>query len=154
MKTKVILGLVLCCLLSALVGSVITGTVNAQAKLNPYIPLMSVLFDEDPLKQHAVQIKSYFGLSPNGSAVLHFDTVPTTQKFIVTDICTQSEAYVTLSSVTGSMNKGFLNTKVDNCNSIHLQSGIVFEPGEDILVGAGTGGIGTWVTISGYYVDL
>lgn len=61
MKAKIVLGLAVCCLLSALVGVVATNSVQAQQP-SPVIGgwPFSVNFVEDPFRQHGLMITSYF----------------------------------------------------------------------------------------------
>jgi len=64
MRTKVILCLAVGCLLSALVGGVVTNSLKAQAQPQPYPTIngwpFSVNFVEDPFRMHGLMVKNYY----------------------------------------------------------------------------------------------
>lgn len=158
MKTKVALGLAICCLVSALVGSLITNTVTAQQSVppypvvnpaQPYIPLMSVMFNDDPFRQHGLQVQSFFGIV-DATAYTLFNTIPSDKRFILTDVYSNTDRSVYIANSVGAI--ALLNLQIYTGFHASFESGIPFEPNEVIRIKATSSG--AYVTISGYYIDL
>ncbi len=145
MKAKVVLGLAVCCLLSALLGSMITGQLGAQHTVSPYPITLEVRIEGDPLRGHALQAESWYVEVPTGGLIKVFDPLPENKMFMLTDIKTGGSVNVyadencTIKKTTGGTLWDFFIT------------GIAFKPGEGLWL---IGSSGTKVTLSGYWVDL
>ena len=148
MKTKVVFGLSLGCLLFALGGMVIPAIVLAQAP-NPVISgwPFSVNFIEDPYRMHGLQVKSYHVMTTGVWTPL--ETVPIDKRFIVTDICVDANTNVMLRDGVSGQRKIEIRFSDYSGYWMPLKLGIVFMPGETIEVLTQEE-----VTISGYFVDL
>lgn len=156
MKTKFVLGLTVCCLLSALVTSLVTSRVQAQAP-NPVLGgwPFSVNFVEDPFRMHGIQVKSWaIHISDNLPSVI--PDVPPDKRFILTDILGEVEGPVAIYSdhYPPTILKVAFQFTDGMTYSLHLNSGIVFEPGESIYIEATSSVSTVFITISGYFVDL
>lgn len=150
MKMKVVLGLAICCLVSALAGSVITGNVNAQYQLEPSMITSLIQFAEDPLRKHALQAKS---LCAYGNSSILMETVPSDQRFIVTQILFPSNMITTVYLDDSANNAPPYKavTKVSG-DPITLTPGVAFGPGEEIWIHIDPPQT-NYVTAVGYYVD-
>lgn len=151
MKTKIVLGLAVCCLLSALVGAVVTNSVQAQAP-SPVISgwPFSVNFVEDPFRMHGLQIVDAHETCLSKVEKIVY-TVPTGCRLIVTDICTNEDSHVVIED--GSVNCLNIDLNDKNARQTSFRSGIVFT--ESVNVNLDTGNPpGAHITISGYLVDL
>ena len=152
MKTKIFLGLAVCCLLSVLITSLITSTVQAQAP-NPVLGgwPFSVNFLEDPYRLHGLQTKSWCIIS--GGNWVNITKLPSNKRFIITDIlCDDNPQDVMFATdYSGSTLKatcGFGSPYT--LYHIRLSSGIVYDANEEIWINT----IANPITISGYFVDL
>lgn len=152
MKTKIILALCICCLLSCLVGMMI-NTSNAQSR-SPMVSgwPFSVNFVEDPFRMHGLEIVSYSQLIDSGWTAIF--TIPQDKKFIITDISTDLDATIHFKNDTTPSHQANLRLTFNNYNRLYsYQSGVVYGPNETVQ-GHIQSGSQCRVNISGYYVDL
>lgn len=161
MKAKIFMGIIIGCLTVALVGLLVSQRVQAQETAGHgglpegVLDLMWVKFAEDHMRQHGKQIKSWcVELTPTGQWFF-IDTVPSGKRFIITDITSIYSSGIWLAvDETGaaSSRKAMMYIQEGDDNSFSYQSGIEFDANESIY--AYSHNLSTWVTISGYYVDL
>ena len=156
MKARVLFGLALFCFILSLgivVGLTVSKGVQAQVT-GPFVqpPTLSVLFEEDPLRQHGRQVWSKHFQAVTSHSVL-VDSVPYDKKFILTDVLTNTYEIIYFSKDSaGSQGKAHFSVEgAGNNLYVNLISGIVFEPGESIYAKSTNGT--ALVTISGYFVD-
>lgn len=155
MKTKVALGLSICCLVSALVGSAITSNVNAQYRLDPAMITSLIQFAEDPYRKHGLQMVTFYAdvVTNNNTPIT---TIPTGKRFIVTDILVGDNNPGLLTDGKISMYDGtqqFFETHITSSNpGLHFQTGIAIDENRTLQMAVNP--TPRHVSVSGYYVDL
>lgn len=162
MKMKIALVLSAAILLSSLITTFITSSVNAQNRMEPAMITSLVQFAEDPFRQHGRQIESYFVSFPSNIYTLAL-TVPQGKKFIITDLnlrCGDPSTPTTLMRVyldrseTGGDRIGIFDLSKENNYSIGMNSGIAINETESLYVYNTFPEPSYGMTFSGYYVDV
>lgn len=143
-------GAVLFLLVFLLPGSARAQLVGAARAFLPAL----VTFDEDPLRQHGLQVQSFCTELPGQTWTL-VTTVPPDKRFIITDVeqvCSGEGVYLELrSSPTSPPKAALMLVRPHLCRRI--SSGIAFEPGESIYA------LQSWLepfklTLCGYFVEV
>ena len=157
MKTKVMFWLSLCLFVSSIMGFVLSRGQPAEAAYDPHTVPTWVRLDEDFMRHHGLNIKSY--CSHVGTSPVDIATVPSDTRFIITDIMStamETHYQLYLHDANTGEKRGYARLSgitLDIPCYVSLRSGIVFEAGEIIRVSHSSTG-GHFVTISGYFVDL
>jgi len=159
MKAKVCLGLSVCCLMFT-IGGLVMNQSDAQIVEKLPWPPTSVVFEEDPYREHGLQVWS-FRSSIAGSPYTDIFTVPPNKRFIVTDVFLgfhgagteeQIRIYIAANS-TGSDSRAVFDLASTTNFCVHLNSGLVFDEDETFYACTSLNDSYS-ITISGYYVDL
>jgi len=147
MKTKIFLGLLCCILLVSLIGMTQAQSTGAGTWLDEVTRWIMVRFAEDPWGEHGKQIVSYSDTTHPSEYVL-VDTVPANKRLIITDIMMVDPTETHLAISSGGDGTQVVPPQLH----IGLHSGLVFNQDESIWVY--TPGTSTYVTVTGYFVDL
>ncbi|MEW6746768.1 MAG: hypothetical protein AB1486_28845 [Planctomycetota bacterium] len=152
MRAKVVLGMAVGLLVLVLGAGLVTRHLLAQP--SPW-PLLGwpVAFAEDPLRQHGLQVVSYYAVVSAGTWTL-FGTVPPGKRLIITDISTGGSITNSIAVAADSAGNDTRGTVATDGHE-GWQSGIMFQPSENIyVIQDNDNDWGQGITLSGYYVDL
>ena len=150
MKAKVCLGLAVGLVVFLLGGLVMNQMVTAQINTKLPWPPTSVVFEEDPYREHALQVRS-FCVACITTSYYHVMTVPGNTRFIITDVSVGDVTGVAISP-DGGTNRAVVTFPLGAVGCASFNSGIVFDEGEPVYILSTVPNRS--VTISGYYIDL
>lgn len=149
MKAKTVLCLSVGLVLFLLGGFVMNCVVQAQQKMDPFRPV-PVGFVEDPFRFHGKQIQSWYVEIPATDSQEKVLEVPIDKRLIITDIYGLGTHYWISPTQEQVDARGYFDSNL----FLSFNSGISFEPGEELFVSKLSITPDFHLTISGFFVDL